>query len=136
MCVKVIACPRLATQFAHRPAPLFQSIPCSESRKLAAQVGYCTPVNISSHLKNACASPSLAPVFEPSPCIAQLDRQRGNFQLKETALAAALVRASGLDKSHADANNALNWRQHTAKTAGNFAKTMEEVWRLCRPTLR
>ena len=71
----------------------------------------------------------------PSLCAAQLDRQRGNFQLKETALAAALVRASGLDKSHADANNALNWRQHTAKTAGNFAKTMEEVWRLCRPTV-
>ncbi|KAK9834174.1 hypothetical protein WJX81_005346 [Elliptochloris bilobata] len=56
-----------------------------------------------------------------------LDRQRGNFQLKESALAQALVKACGLDKTeHKDAQRALNWRDSKSVTAGNFAKTMED----------
>ena len=63
-----------------------------------------------------------------TPCsLPQLDRKRGNYGLQEKALSPALVKAAGLETSSKDAQAALNWRDVTSKTAGNFAKTMEEV---------
>ena len=114
-------------EFVHRWAPLLQSSACHQ--ETGSLQHRSRTARLSEGLLEVQAVPvTLTCTSSSSPLFAtQLDRQRGNFQLKETALAAALVRASGLDKSHADANNALNWRQHTAKTAGNFAKTMEEV---------
>lgn len=57
----------------------------------------------------------------------QLDRDRGNYNLKEAKLASALVKACGLDpKTSADANRAVNWKKLGTKGAGNFATVMEQ----------
>lgn len=53
---------------------------------------------------------------------------RGNFLLKESKLAAVLIKACGLDpKSSVDAQNVQNWRKHGAAQAGNFPAILEEV---------
>ena len=57
----------------------------------------------------------------------QLDRKRGKYMLKEPALATALLKAAGLAKSSKDAQDVKKWRAVTSATAGNFAKTVEEV---------
>ena len=53
----------------------------------------------------------------------QLDKDRGNYNLKEAKLASALVRACLMDpKTSSHAQAALNWRRGAAtKHAGNFS---------------
>ncbi len=57
----------------------------------------------------------------------QLDRKRGNYGLQEKALSTVLVKAAGLEVSSKDAQAVIKWRAVTSATAGNFAKTVEEV---------
>ncbi len=47
--------------------------------------------------------------------------------LQEKALTTALLKAAGLAESSKDAQAVRTWRDVTYKTAGNFAKTVEEV---------
>ena len=47
--------------------------------------------------------------------------------LQEKALTTALLKAAGLAESSKDAQAVGTWRDVTSKTAGNFAKTVEEV---------
>ncbi|KAG1326863.1 DNA ligase 4 [Cocos nucifera] len=59
-----------------------------------------------------------------------LDRERGSYGLKESALAAALVDALGLAKDSPDALRLINWRKGGARSganAGNFALVAAEV---------
>ncbi|KAG1326864.1 putative DNA ligase 4 [Cocos nucifera] len=58
-----------------------------------------------------------------------LDRERGSYGLKESALAAALVDALGLAKDSPDALRLINWRKGGARSganAGNFALVAAE----------
>ncbi|KAG6469754.1 hypothetical protein ZIOFF_070685 [Zingiber officinale] len=59
-----------------------------------------------------------------------LDRERGTYGLKESALAACLVDALGLAKDSPDALRLINWRKGGARSganAGNFALVAAEV---------
>nr|CAD1840284.1 unnamed protein product [Ananas comosus var. bracteatus] len=60
-----------------------------------------------------------------------LDRERGSYGLKESALAAALVDALGLARDSPDALRLVNWRRGGASragaNAGNFALVAAEV---------
>lgn len=59
-----------------------------------------------------------------------LDRERGTYGLKESALAACLVDALGIAKDSDDALRLVNWRKGGARTgsnAGNFALVAAEV---------
>ena len=57
----------------------------------------------------------------------QADSSRGNYNLKETSLAPALIAACGLLKSSSSAQAAINWRSCNSGNRGNFAAVMEEV---------
>ncbi|XP_020593800.1 DNA ligase 4 [Phalaenopsis equestris] len=59
-----------------------------------------------------------------------LDRERGTYGLKESALAAALVDALGISKDSEDALRLINWRKGGARTganAGNFALVAADI---------
>ncbi|KAJ0984175.1 hypothetical protein J5N97_002531 [Dioscorea zingiberensis] len=59
-----------------------------------------------------------------------LDRERGTYGLKESALANALVDALGISKDSDDARRLINWRKGGARSganAGNFALVAAEV---------
>ncbi|XP_025824228.1 putative DNA ligase 4 isoform X2 [Panicum hallii] len=57
-----------------------------------------------------------------------LDRERGTYGLKETALAAVLVDALGIAKDSPDAVRLINWRRGGGgRNAGNFALVAAEV---------
>ncbi|CAN6250052.1 unnamed protein product [Urochloa humidicola] len=57
-----------------------------------------------------------------------LDRERGTYGLKETALAAVLVDALGIAKDSPDAVRLINWRRSGGgRNAGNFGLVAAEV---------
>ncbi|XP_039131950.1 DNA ligase 4 [Dioscorea cayenensis subsp. rotundata] len=59
-----------------------------------------------------------------------LDRERGTYGLKESALANALVDALGISKDSDDARKLVNWRKGGARAganAGNFSLVAAEV---------
>ncbi|KAI0497035.1 hypothetical protein KFK09_023363 [Dendrobium nobile] len=59
-----------------------------------------------------------------------LDRERGTYGLKESALAAALVDALAISKDSEDALRLINWRKGGARTGanvGNFALVAADV---------
>ncbi|PKA52879.1 Putative DNA ligase 4 [Apostasia shenzhenica] len=59
-----------------------------------------------------------------------LDRDRGTYGLKESALAVALVDALGISRDSDDALRLINWRKGGARTganAGNFALVAADI---------
>lgn len=59
-----------------------------------------------------------------------LDRERGTYGLKESALAACLIDALGIAKDSEDALRLVNWRKGGARSganAGNFSLVAAEV---------
>lgn len=58
----------------------------------------------------------------------QMDRVRGNYQLKEQKLAQALAQACGVDRHHPKYEDVIKWKtKHTDKHAGNFVQYMYNV---------
>ncbi|EFJ24951.1 hypothetical protein SELMODRAFT_414166 [Selaginella moellendorffii] len=60
----------------------------------------------------------------------ELDRERGNYGLKESVLAKCLADALGLAKGSSDADKLVNWRKggsSVGKNAGNFALVAAEI---------
>lgn len=59
-----------------------------------------------------------------------LDKERGNYGLKEAVLAKLLADAFGLSKDSEDAKKLVNWRkggQRAGSNAGNFSVIASEV---------
>ena len=59
-----------------------------------------------------------------------LDKERGNYGLKEAVLAKLLADALGLSKESEDAKKLINWRkggQKAGSNAGNFSIVAAEV---------
>ena len=56
-----------------------------------------------------------------------MDRDRGNFALKEAQLASLLLAAANITKNAATGKDLINWKKNDTGAAGNFAEVARLV---------